>query len=671
MKTSLTSLDINCLVEELRPEIIGSWLNNIYSIGEKLLILKFRKSSKNNFELVIEPGKRFHITKYVRDKPTTPTNKVSMIRKHIRDLPVDNFYQVAMDRIIVFEIAYKNSHYKLIVELFGEGNYILVSPENKILVARRYRRMRDRDIHPGKEFYLPPQMKDNIATITKEKIEEELTNATGKIVPLLNNLLGLGPKYSKDIILKANINKNELSELTEEEKKALVNEILKIQEIVVKKNFDPHQYLDGEEVIDITPIPILWYSDLESKKVESFNQAIDDFFSANEEEPEYTEDKHEVKGKLTKYEKILRDQIKHKEKLEEQEQIEKKKADLLYTHFAVVDELLQTIVNARKANISWEEIKKKLALGKKQHIPAAEILKDIDPKQKKIWVTLTDVETGYTDTIELDFTLSVAESANMFYEKSKKARRKIPGAIIAIERTKKLVEEAKEKGEELKTKEETKKMVLKRPKRWYEKFHWFKCDDYIVIGGTDAKTNEHLLKTYLEDNDLFFHADVHGAPYVVVKDGLNKVSEECIKEVANFALTYSSLWKDNKLVGDVYYVSPEQVSFAAPSGQFLAKGSVMIYGEKNYIKNVEINHSLGLLLFKDYAQVIGGPTNRILKKTDFIVSIKPGDVPKGTIAKKIKQLFLDMCPEEERYKVEALDVNEIMKFIPGNAEIID
>ncbi|MHA1417328.1 MAG: NFACT RNA binding domain-containing protein [Candidatus Heimdallarchaeaceae archaeon] len=228
----------------------------------------------------------------------------------------------------------------------------------------------------------------------------------------------------------------------------------------------------------------------------------------------------------------------------------------------------------------------------------------------------------------------------------------------------------KEKGEQLLTEKETRKMVEKRPKRWFEKFHWFLCDDTVIVGGKDAKSNERLLKTYLEDDDLFFHADVHGAPYVIAKDGRKKLSDECVKEIAAFALSFSSLWKAKKLVGDVYYVNPDQVSLSAPSGQYLAKGSVMIYGEKNYVKNVEVNHVLGLIIHENYAQVIGGPMRSVDNKTDMIIRLKPGEISKGKIAKIIKQKFIEMCPEEDKYKVEALDINEIMDFIPGDSEII-
>ena len=146
------------------------------------------------------------------------------------------------------------------------------------------------------------------------------------------------------------------------------------------------------------------------------------------------------------------------------------------------------------------------------------------------------VDTSENPVIfDLDFTQTLVESANSFYEKAKKARRKVPGAEAAIKRTKKLLEDVETKKVEIQKEVETKPLVKKRSRKWYEKFHWFICEDKVVIGGKDAKSNERILKTYLDDADLFFHADVHGAPYVVVKNGQENLSAECLDEIAAFA----------------------------------------------------------------------------------------------------------------------------------------
>ncbi len=671
MKTSLSSIDLAALVAEIRPKIVDSWVNNIYSIGENLVILRFRKSTESPFELLIEPGKRIHITNYERKKPTTPNNKVLSMRKHIRDLPVKNFYQRKIDRVIVIEIAYKDGFYKLVIELFGNGNLILIGPNDKIILAYKYRRMRDRDIHPGKEYIFPPVSSDNITNHTESTIIEKITSSSGKIIAVLNELMDLGPIYSKEVLARAGIVSKNSEELKENEIKKLCEEVLSLQTIINNTDFEPIKYLDEGEMVDITPIPLSRYDDLEHEEVSSFNDELDEFFSLFEEEPEFVEDRSQVSSKLAKYQKKLSNQEKHLEKLRNQEIDEKKKGDLIYSNFVNVEELLTTILQARRSDVPWEEIMAKLSLAKEKEIPSAMILEKIEPKTKSIVVKLLDTESGTHELLELDFTKALTESANLFYEKAKKGRRKIPGALQAIERTKIQIADTESTKEVIVKEKESKPMVVKRSKKWYEKFHWLICQEHIVIGGTDAKVNERILKTYLDDNDLFFHADVHGAPYVVVKDGQSGLSDECIKEIATFALNYSSLWKGKKLVGDVYHVLPDQVSLTAPSGQFLAKGSVMVYGEKTYSKNIEIDHAIGIILYENYAQVIGGPASSISSKADIYVQIKPGDIPKGKIVKEVKGKLLTQCQEEEKYKIDALTVNDFLPFIPGDSNMVE
>ena len=669
MKSSLSSIDLAALVAEIRPKIVDSWVNNIYSIGENLVILRFRKSTESPFELLIEPGKRIHITNYERKKPSTPNNKILTMRKHIRDLPVKDFYQRDIDRVIVIKIAFKDSFYKLVIELFSNGNIVLIGPNSKIILAYSYRRMKDRDIHPGKEYIFPPSSEIDITNLDETTIREKIRVSSGKIITVLNELMNLGPIYSREILAQAEIELKTIEELQENDIDKLVTKIMSLQETIIRADFDPVKYIDEGETVDISPLPLLRYEELEQEEVLSFNDELDEFFSNLEEEPEFVEDKTQVSSKLTRHQKTLANQEKHLEKLRNQEIDEKKKGDLLYSHFQNVDELLTTILQARRSDVPWEEIMGKLTYAKEKDISSAKILEKIEPRSKCIVLKLLDEETNNYESIELDFTKSITDSANLFYEKAKKARRKIPGAMQAIERTKKMIKDTESTKEIIVQEKEGRPLVIKRQKKWYEKFHWFKCLEHIVIGGTDAKVNERILKTYLDDNDLFFHADVHGAPYVVVKDGQSGLSDECIMEIATFALSYSSLWKDRKLVGDVYHVLPDQVSLTAPSGQFLAKGSVMIYGEKNYSKNIEINHAIGIVLHEDNAQIIGGPINSIESVTDILVQIKPGEVPKGKIVKEIKEKLLKQCPEEEKYKIDALTVNDILPFIPGDSEI--
>src|SRR3989338_2731999 len=85
----------------------------------------------------------------------------------------------------------------------------------------------------------------------------------------------------------------------------------------------------------------------------------------------------------------------------------------------------------------------------------------------------------------LDTTKSLEENAALYFEKSKKAKRKVEGIEKTIELTKKKMFFEEEK------KQEQKKYVEAPQKKWYMKFRWFiSSDGFLCIGGRDATKKE-------------------------------------------------------------------------------------------------------------------------------------------------------------------------------------
>jgi len=178
--------------------------------------------------------------------------------------------------------------------------------------------------------------------------------------------------------------------------------------------------------------------------------------------------------------------------------------------------------------------------------------------------------------LRLDVTKSLWENVQELHERLKKLKRK-------RERLLKLIEEEKKKGREEKPQE--KPVIKKKRKReWYEAFRWmFTSGGRLVIGGKDARTNELIVRKYLEPSDLFFHADVIGAPSVILKDGRN-ASEEEISEAAICAAVYSRAWKMGLFRVPVFYVESSQVSLSPPSGEYRPRGGVIVKGKRNWLE---------------------------------------------------------------------------------------
>jgi len=71
---------------------------------------------------------------------------------------------------------------------------------------------------------------------------------------------------------------------------------------------------------------------------------------------------------------------------------------------------------------------------------------------------------------------------------------------------------------------------------------------------------------------------------VIAKAGGKEISESGLKEIAQFAASYSNLWKYGFYEGECYCVMGEQVSKTPPSGEYIKKGSFMVRGKRKYFK---------------------------------------------------------------------------------------
>ena len=271
----------------------------------------------------------------------------------------------------------------------------------------------------------------------------------------------------------------------------------------------------------------------------------------------------------------------------------------------------------------------------------------------------------------IDLKKSVSGNARFYYEESKKARRKAEGAKKALEETLRKIKELEKEHEISNAKTGKKKKVLKE-KRWYEKFRWFfSSDKFLVVGGKDATTNEILVKKHVEKNDLVFHAEIHGAPFFIIKNPENQeIPERTKEETAQMAAAYSSAWKSGIGSCDVYYVRPEQVSKKAPSGEYVARGAFMIHGKKEWFRGVRLEIAVGFKIDGE-GVVIAGPEGAVIQNSDYHAKIGVGDEKSGEISKKIKEFILKTARKEDIEKIKRIELQEIQKFIPsGKGRII-
>ena len=206
------------------------------------------------------------------------------------------------------------------------------------------------------------------------------------------------------------------------------------------------------------------------------------------------------------------------------------------------------------------------------------------------------------------------------------------------------------------------KKRVKKDLKWYEKLRWFvSSDGILVVGGRDANSNENVVKKYLEPNDIYLHADIHGASSTVIKLNDTELNDNILKESGEFAASFSSAWSKGFTTQDVFWVHPDQVSKTPEAGEFLAKVSFVIRGHRNYIRSARVKIAIGIVDYEG-KRIMAGPIEALEAHCENFVVLKPGFTKKEAIAKKI----LHKINEDD-----LITLDDIIRVLPSGKCDID
>ncbi len=668
----MSNIDIRMILPELQKAAEGAFIKNVYQYGD-IFALRLYQPGGGTTQLLIQPGQRVHLSEFRRVAPRNPPKFCTVLRKYLRDRRVVSVTQHELDRIIVIEIGDENTTHKLVAELFGQGNLLLLDPEDTIFVAMRYRRMRDRDVIPKAKYEFPPPRGIDILTLESNTFDEIIVDSKANVVRTLASRLNLDSLSCEEICALSGVSpKAKAAELDEQGMKDLRSGIQKFAEKLKEGVKEPRVVFDDEpeETDDevgptaFVPFEFEIYGNLFHETYETFSKAIDEFYGVSDIELEDEVVKDAMTKEQHRLQTIIDRQAESITRLETKAESLRVAGELIYAHFQTVTDVLETIMEARTGGLSWDEITRRIEDGKRKGNPSALIIEKIVPSQAQIVVRLNDTD------VKLDIRLSTQDNASHAYGQAKKSEAKAVGAKQQIEKTKAQLDKLEETVIEP---EAQRRIVRVRKKRWYEKFRWFiSSDGFLVIGGRDAKSNEHLAKRQMGANDVFLHASMHGAPYVIIKVPDDSPSEQTIQEAAQFAVTFSRAWQDGLSNGDAFWVNPEQVSFTPPSGEYLPAGAVMLYGTKNYVRNVPVELLVGVILEEEHAIPVSGPPSAIESLTEYHVRIIASSDKKGQLVKDILNRLKSLVPDDKVGLIIDIPQEDMMRVLPsGGARVTE
>lgn len=260
--------------------------------------------------------------------------------------------------------------------------------------------------------------------------------------------------------------------------------------------------------------------------------------------------------------------------------------------------------------------------------------------------------------IVLDVRKSVEANAAGYFEKAKKARKKLEGARTALERTQQKLQQLVGQQEQARARfveeAEARKAASVRAtgREWFEKFRWFvSSEGFLCIGGRDATTNEVMVKKHTDGADMVFHTELAGSPFFVVKGGNKPIGEKTIEEAAIATASFSRAWKAGLQSVDVYHVKPEQVSKEAKSGEYISKGAFMVYGRKNYLP-VRVGLAIGVTAD---GKIMCAPASAATANCTRLVLLLQGNDRPSDAAKKVAKLL----------QLDSSYLDEIVRALPA------
>ncbi len=630
MQRQLSSFDINVIVSELQ-KLVGCQVDKIYQISRNEILIRIKNiENKEKYTIYVRNSELIAVTRKEFEKPTRPSTFAMTLRKYLSNGRIIDISQHEFDRIIKFKIGKKEGEYSLVLEFFSNGNIILVDPDGKIIIPLIRQTWRDRKVK-GREAYTPPPPQINPFNLTLDRFTDLIKNSDSDLVRTLAVSLNLSGAIAEEICTRANVDKKiKIKDIDNETIEKTYESLVGFLELFKNQKFEPVFVKKDGVIIDILPFKFESYKDVDFEKTSSLIEGLEEFIKVEKKgmvKKESPTDK--LVGKLQRQLNQQKETIK---KFEEQIEQKKFEGDLIYLNFQDVEALLNEIKQALELKDKEKEI---------ERINKKEIVKIFDPTDNLLIINLKDT-IGKKYEVKISFRKSVAENAEKAYDDLKKLKSKLKGAKKSIERTGMEIESALKK-KEIENKKSEGKIEKKEHLFWFERYRWFiSSDSNIIIGGKDAKSNDLIVKKYLKEGDRYAHADIQGAPSIIIKSKDFKgesldISENTLEEACIFAASFSKAWKQFA-EAQAYWVLPEQVSKTAQSGEFVPRGGFIIRGKRNH-KQCKLELAIGSIEIDNQKKIMCGPVNAIKKHSERYVIFVPGSIKKNDFAKKLSKAF--------------------------------
>ena len=606
--------------------------------------------------------------------PMNPSPFAMVLRKHLSNGRLVEVTQHGFDRIITLHIDTASGIHRLVIEMFRDGNVILLNPEGIIIQPLTSTEYASRILKRGEIYEWPPAQVDP-REIDSEDLEKILNSSEADLVRTLAAKVNLGRGYANAICSRVGIEPSlPAKEITQSQCKTILKELSDLLQGIEgesafawAKDAESLEKINQEETpgeippfLEVAPVDLA-HLQLDLRiDFQSISEAADRWWGAHDASA-YARREMEKMVELGEAEETVGSQLGRRAEQQEdaieafQIKAEKsqQKAQSIIDNYDHVNEILEQVRSAIQTK-GWEDVK--------ASVKEIKWIQSINPAERTMMVFLPNQDGEPEIRIELHVEETVHQNSQRYFAIARTLKDKSKGAEKALQET----ERKQRKEEKKRAKDEAAGRVgrVKRAKRiWFERHRWTMLSDgRLMVGGRDAKGNDAVVKKHLGKDDIYVHADLHGAPScsIRISEGFQtdsvpnptlpehvpslrlsqspdfgELSDEVLAEAAQIAICWSRAWGSGSGAATAFHVRSTQVSKTAETGESLGRGAFVIRGQRTWHRNLPTELTLGVVAINGIPLPLVGTHSTVSAICERWARIQPGIEKKESVANKI------------------------------------
>ena len=685
MREQSSSFDVARIVREL-SEMVGARARKVYQPHYEQVVVRLNRKGLPSTDLVIVRGRRVYTSQRDRPMPSKPSQFAMVLRKHMNNSRLISVEQYGFDRVVELTFEHGGGRLRLVIELFRDGNVLLLDDNGVIIQPLTHAKYASRSLKRGVAYSPPPETVDP-RNMDRSALDSLLDGSQHDLIRTLAARANFGRIYGSTACSIAGLEeKVDANSLDSGQRDALEGAI---QSMLVELSegdgammwmvdSDAKQAWEATDneadrdaassgITEIAPIDLSYTDRSMAVGVASLSLAYDAVFGSHDaaafirrEEDRLVESGEDEGEKQAKLDRRAAQQSAAIDRFHERAAITQELGKAIQDNWEHVDSLLAQF-NDAVASDGWQGVADKI-----YDVPWID---SADPAKQTIVAYLPDEEGEPGASITLEVSKTVHQNAQRYFEEASTQKSKAKGAKAALAGTK----QAREKAEKRAAKDAAAGRLRSRQRSkrfWFEKHRWAMLSGgHLLIGGKDAKGNDIVVRKHLSSNDLYFHADLHGAPScsLKLKDGLapnqnpseaipegvaslqivqnlaegvedaRELPESLHSEAAQIAVCWSRAWGSGGAAATAFHARPSQVSKTTETGESLGRGSFVVRGQRNWHRDLPLELAIGMAVVNGVPMPVSGTPATISENFERWGKVIPGREKKENIANRISK----------------------------------